>query len=160
MSLYLFIFCIFMLSVSIKVTVCSYHVTCVFQSESTLNSCLNVKKLLALNRHKIWSLSDCNWIQTQNHLVHKQTLNHLAKLAKWLSFVLWVLICMVDLTVCYYHVTYTFQSESTLYSCLNVKELFAQSRHEIRRWSDCNWTQTQNHSVLKPTLLNQHWVFV
>ena len=33
-------------------------------------------------------LSDCNWTRTYNHLVHKQTLNHLAKLtslAKWLS---------------------------------------------------------------------------
>ena len=27
--------------------------------------------------------------------------------------------------VCFYHVTYAFQSESTLYSCLNVKELLA-----------------------------------
>ena len=35
------------------------------------------------------------------------------------------------LTVCYYHVTYAFQSESTLYSCLNVKELLARSRREI-----------------------------
>ena len=26
--------------------------------------------------------NDCNWIQTHNHLVHKRTLNHLAKLAK------------------------------------------------------------------------------
>ena len=25
--------------------------------------------------------------------------------------------------VCFYHVTYEFESESTLYSCLNVKEL-------------------------------------
>ena len=32
---------------------------------------------------------------------------------------LWVLIFMVHLTVCSYHVAYTFQSESTLYSCLN-----------------------------------------
>ena len=29
------------------------------------------------------------------------------------------------MTVCFYHVTYAFQSESTLYSCLNVKELLA-----------------------------------
>ena len=31
---------------------------------------------------------DCNWIRTHNHLIHKRTLNHLAKLAslaKWLS---------------------------------------------------------------------------
>ena len=30
------------------------------------------------------------------------------------------------MTVCYYHIEYAFQSESTLYSCLNVKELLAQ----------------------------------
>ena len=36
-----------------------------------------------------------------------------------------------NLTVCSYHVTYAFQSESTLYSCLNVKVLLAQSRREI-----------------------------
>ena len=32
-----------------------------------------------------WSLIDCNWTLTQNDLVCKQALNHLAKLAKWLS---------------------------------------------------------------------------
>ena len=36
---------------------------------------------------KFWNLSDCNWTRTHNHLVHKRTLNHLAKLAKWLSCV-------------------------------------------------------------------------
>ena len=30
-----------------------------------------------------------------------------------------------SLTVCFYHVTYAFQSESAVYSCLNVKELLA-----------------------------------
>ena len=34
-------------------------------------------------------------------------------------------------TVCSCHVTYAFQSESTLYSCLNAKELLARSRREI-----------------------------
>ena len=34
-------------------------------------------------------------------------------------------------TVRSYHVTYTFQSESTLYSCLNVKELLAWKRRDI-----------------------------
>ena len=68
-------------------TVPSYHVTYAFQSESTLNSCLNVKELLARSRREIWSLSDCNWSRTQNDLVRKRTLNHLVKLisfAKWL----------------------------------------------------------------------------
>ena len=66
--------------------------------------------------------------------------------------VCWVLICTVHLTVCSCHVKWAFQSESTLYSWLNVKETFAQSRREIWRWSDCNWSQTQNCLVLKRTL--------
>ena len=32
--------------------------------------------------------NDCNWARTQNHLVLKRTINHLAKLAKWLSCLL------------------------------------------------------------------------
>ena len=35
------------------------------------------------------------------------------------------------LTVCSRHVTYAFQSESTLYICLNVQELLVRSRREI-----------------------------
>ena len=56
-------------------TVCSCHVTYAFHSESTPYSCLNVKELLAWNRREIWSLSDCNWARTHNHLVRKRTLN-------------------------------------------------------------------------------------
>ena len=60
----------------------------VFQSESTLYSCLNVNEVLAQNRSEIWSLSDCNGTQTHNQLVRKKTLKHLAKLlSKWLSCV-------------------------------------------------------------------------
>ena len=33
--------------------------------------------------------------------------------------------------VCYCHVKYAFQSESSLYSCLSVKELLAQNRRNI-----------------------------
>ena len=36
-----------------------------------------------------------------------------------------------QITVCSCHVTYGFQSESTLNSCLNVKERLARSRREI-----------------------------
>ena len=65
-------------------TVCSYYVTYLFQSESTLYSSLNVKELLARNRREIWSLSDCSWTRSHNHWIRKRkrTLNHLAKLAK------------------------------------------------------------------------------
>ena len=65
----------------------------------------------------------------------------------WVVF--WVLICTVHLTVCSY-VKYAFQSESTFYSYLNVKELLARSRPEISSLSDYNWTRTQNHLVGKP----------
>ena len=40
-------------------------------------------------------------------------------------------IMKVYLTVCSCHATYAFESESTLYSCLNFKELLARSRREI-----------------------------
>ena len=35
-------------------TVCSDHIMCTFQSDSTLCSCLNVKEILARNRQYIW----------------------------------------------------------------------------------------------------------
>ena len=95
--------------------------------------------------------SDCNWTWSHNHLIYKRTLNHLAKLANWLSCVVSTyLYSAFDL--CSYHVMYAFQSESTLYSCLNVKELLAQSRCKIWSLSDCNWTRTHNHLVHKWTL--------
>ena len=71
----------------VHLTVCIYHVTYVFRSESTLYSCLNAKELLARNRRDIWSLSDWNGTRSHNHLVRKRILNHLTKLAKWLSCV-------------------------------------------------------------------------
>ena len=54
-----------------------------------LNSivCMNVTELIVRSRHHIWSLSDISEIRTHNHLVRKRTLNHLAKPAKWLSWV-------------------------------------------------------------------------
>ena len=56
------------------------------------------------------------------------------------------------LPVCSCHVTYAFQSKSTLYSCLNVKELLAQNRREIWSSNDCNCTRTHNHLLRKWTL--------
>ena len=56
---------------------------------------------------------------------------------------LWVFICTVHLTVCPYHVTYAFQIEITLYSCLSVKELLAWNRRDIWNSSDWNGTRMQ-----------------
>ena len=76
-----------------RVTYDSMLLSChAFQNESTIYSCLNVKELVDQIRRHIWHLSNNNRIRTHNHLVHKQTLNHLAKLtslAKWLSAHLW-----------------------------------------------------------------------
>ena len=47
--------------------------------------CLNGKELLAQRRCHIGSLSGAKVIWTHSHLVRKWTLNHLAKLVKWLS---------------------------------------------------------------------------
>ena len=67
--------------------------------------------------------------------------------------------------VCFYHVAYEFESESTLCSCLNVKELLARSRRHIWRLSDCNGTRTHNHLVRKRSKwlsvrLRTKWVWV
>ena len=67
---------------------------------------------------------------------------------------LWALMCMVHLTACSYHVTYAFQSESTLYGCLNSKELLAWSRPKIWSLKDFDRTQTHNHLVCKGTLIH------
>ena len=116
-------------------TVCSCNVTYAFPSESTLYSCLNVKELLARSRCKIWSISDCNLTWTQNQLVCKWTLNHLAKLAKWLSVSLrtkwfWVRVQLQELTWFSKKWFFVWSSLSTWYHLhLMVVKI---------TWSNCN----------------------
>ena len=52
----------------------------------------------------------------------------------------------------FYHVTYAFQSESTLYSCLNVKELLTRNRCDI-------WCLSDNNGIRTKWALND-WVFL
>ena len=54
--------------------------------------------------------------------------------------------------VCSCHVTYAFQSESTLCSCLSVKGLLPQNRCDIWSLSDSNGIRTHNRIVCKWTL--------
>ena len=62
---------------------------------------------------------------------------HNIALSMWWIFFFWLKNkCFVFkvsrvLTVCSYHIKYAFQSESTLYSSLNIKKLLARSRREI-----------------------------
>ena len=96
---------------------------------------------------------NCNETRTHNHLVRKRTLNHLAKLEKWFSCVM----STVHLTVCSYYVTY----ESTVYSYLNAKKLFAQNRRDIWSLSNCNKTRNHNHLVCKHLFrLRTEWLWV
>ena len=60
--------------------------------------------------------------------------------------------CFFLMAACSYHVTYGFQSGSTLYICLNVKELLARNRCNIWSLSNCNGTRTHNHLGRKWTL--------
>ena len=140
-------------AISLKsLTVSCYHVTFVFQSKSILYISLNVKELLAQNKCKVWSLSDCSRTPTYNHLVHKRTLNHLAKLAKWLS-------CVVS--------TYLYGAFDCMFSSCHIRVLewmhtlylpecqgipCSKLAPNIWSLSDCNGTQTHNHLILKQTL--------
>ena len=58
-----------------------------FQSESTLCIGLNVQEILGSNRSDIGNLSEWNKTQTHNHIFLKKTLNHLAKMTKWFSWI-------------------------------------------------------------------------
>ena len=120
-------------------TICSCHVTHAFQSESTLYSYLNVKELYARSTHEIWSLSDCSWTRTHNHLVHKWTLNHLAELARWLS---------CDVT------TYLYGAFHSMFSSCHVR--ISEWNHTQRHHTD---KYSQHSSIIWPVWLNG-WMFV
>ena len=108
--------------------------------------CLNVMEHLARSNHHIWSLSDMNQIRTHDHLVGKQRLNHLVKLAKWFS-------CVVS--------TYLYGAiDCMLLPCpgralewidtqVNVKELLTQSRQYTWSLSDRNEIRTHNYLIRK-----------
>ena len=77
------------------------------------------------------------------------------------------LVWLYILAVYSYRVMYTFRSESTLCSCLNVNELLAQNRYGIWSLSGCNRTQIHNHLVCKRKLNHlaklvwlNGWVFI
>ena len=62
------------------------------------------------------------------------------------------------MTVCSYHVTYAFHSESIFYSCPNVKELLASNMRDIGSLSDSSRIRTHYHWPRPVCLIG--WVFV
>ena len=106
---------------------------------------LNVKEILARSRHQIWSLSDSKVIRTQNHLVRKRTLNHLAKLrlqTKWLWFEFMLSFMVFILWV------ERFVNKTSV----NVILIFVKKGSDIWNLSDCNEFWTKNHLTQKETL--------
>ena len=72
---------------------------------------INIKKLIIRFLIVIMNYFKCSMENFTNFINWSFTCKHPDQRS-----VLWVLICTEDLTVCYYHVTYGFKSESTLYS--------------------------------------------
>ena len=105
----------------------------------------NIKKLAKVIRERYYGFL---------HATSKwKTLKELACLLRVVTF--WPTFDIqidMTLTVCFYHVMYIVWSQSTLYSCVNVKEVLAQNRRNIWCLSDCNGTQTQNYVLCKQTL--------
>ena len=58
----------------------------------------------------------------------------------------------ITMTACYYHITYTFQGESSLCSCFNVKESLLEKGAISEVIIDSNGIRTHNHLVRKRTL--------
>ena len=121
------------------------HVTYMFRNESTLYGFLNFKKFIVQNRRDIWNLNGSNDIRSHDRLVHK-------RLVLQDCDGLWVLICMVNLAVWPCHVTHTFQGDFTLYSCLNINELFATNSGNSWILSDSSSMRTNNHLVCEQSL--------
>ena len=92
-----------------------------------------------------------NGIRTHNHLVCKETLNHLAKLARWLSCVLSTYLYNAFDYIIIMSCT-RFRENLHSIVCLKIKKLLAQSRCHIWSRSDSNMIWIHNHLVHKQTV--------
>ena len=112
-----------------------------------------VKKIGFYKNKKVIKIDDIdsNGILTHTYLVHKRTLNHLAKLVKWLS-------CVVR-TYLYGAFEYLLLprhervSEWIYIVWLNVKKLFAWSRCHIGSLTASNGVQTHNQLKTITTII-------
>ena len=123
-------------------------------------SCLNMNSLLAsmvpdsqiAKSFQLWKTKSAYYKVYSLAPYYKEELLQTSKATPAHSFFLMKAWITISKIVCSHHVTYTFQSESTVYICLDVKEHLARSRCEIWSLSDCNWTWSHSHLVHKLTL--------
>ena len=109
-----------------------------------LNFCCSfLKNVPTISSHQFWTQPLPKILLCFDILTWSPTLNIrpslLFSLLKWMS-------------VCSYQVKYAYKRQSTLFSCMNVKEPLAQNRRNIWGLSDSNRTQAHNHIVHKRTL--------
>ena len=110
--------------------------------------CLNDEEILAPSSCYISSLSSRNEIPTHNHLIRKRKLDHLPKLAKWLS-------CLLSF---YMYGAFIIMSRMSLRNnplsivCLNPKEPLPRSRRQIWSLNDSSKIRSHNYLVCKRTL--------
>ena len=119
---------------------------------------MKTHSIVFLNVMDIWSWSDCIRIRTHNHLVCKGTRNLLARLAKWLRFVVIIYLygalgCM--LLSCHIRVweregERERERETPLYSF--AKESLSWSRRHIWNLSYSKGTRAHYYLVPKSTL--------
>ena len=84
---------------------------------------------LGPNRSDMSNLSECHGTRTHNHLFLKKALNHSPKATKCLSSIVSrYLYRAFDSSR--YHVLYAFQSQSTVFICLNVKGLLGTNKSD------------------------------
>ena len=140
---------------ALLLALCFYYATYLFYSESALCNCLNAKELLSPNREDIGSLSDCSWIGTHNHLARKRTLNHLAKMAIWLS-------CVASI---YSNGLF----DSMFLSChkrvlewiiqtSNIASFSSSQFFDIQATAECRFTLKRVCGMIKPTI-NRLWLY-
>ena len=90
---------------------------------------------------------DCQILLKVNLIKAEQLLSIVNQINNNIRFIMEKSQTRLPLTVCSCHVTYAFQSKSTFYSCLNVKELVARSR---RKYLDGNLQQINRLKTICP----------
>ena len=98
------------------------------------------------------AICDSSGIQAHNHLVHKRTLNHFAKLAKWLT-------CVVSTYLYRIHLNFRYRAcfeEAALWHLGNYR---VHIHSEMRIWHDNNMQGLHFPGVIKIVATMIHYCY-
>ena len=124
-----------------KWVILSSHVLAL--SEYPFWSRLNFKELLVWNKDDVWKLISLNQFKIHNNFNCKRTLNHLEKLAKWVSCVLRTYLHGLLFCLC------AFVMLHTCIGCsyLKVKKPLARSKGDIQNSNGYSEFQNNIHLI-------------